>query len=576
MATAQSTFVSADLDASNWEQIEPLYKNLRDRPVTSADEFQQWLLDRSELDAACSEARAILVIATTCDTADEESKKAYLTYLEEVPPRLKPISFQLDKRHATLAGEFPLDQRRHEVIDRDTSAAVELFRDENVPLETDLDRLKQEFEEVAGAMNVEFDGKTQTLPQMARYLEQTDRSTRESAWRAIAKRRLQDADTLDTLYTRMIEKRHTIAQNAGFDNYVGYAFKEMLRFDYTPADCSKFHDAVEKSVVPLMRRRDDARRDLLGLDSLRPWDLAVDVLGRDPLRPFDGGVDLVSKTQTVFNKLDPRLGEMFAELGDGSSAHGARDGACLDLDSRQGKAPGGYQYMRDFSRKPFIFMNAAGLHRDVETMVHEAGHAFHSMVCVDEPYLHYRHSPIEFAEVASMTMELLTMPFWDAFYTPEDADRARRSQLEGAITILPWIATIDAFQHWIYANPNHTIEERTECWLALDARFGHNIDWSGLEANRAKGWQRQSHLFGHPFYYIEYGIALLGALQLWVRSLEEGPQVAIEAYLTGLKLGGSRPLPELFQAAGISLDFSADMMGHLMTRVERALVQLPE
>ncbi|MEN0021448.1 MAG: M3 family metallopeptidase, partial [Planctomycetota bacterium] len=316
----------------------------------------------------------------------------------------------------------------------------------------------------------------------------------------------------------------------------------------------------------------------------RPWDIAVDVKGRPPLKPFDGGADLVAKSQAAFRSLDPRLADMLKQLGNGAdrvTADNASNPPLLDLDSRKGKAPGGYQYMRDRSRVPFIFMNAAGLHRDVETMVHEAGHAFHSMVCVDEPLLHYRSSPIEFAEVASMSMELMTMPHWGAsgsFYAEDSAAHARamRQQLEGSIVLLAWIATIDAFQHWIYANPTHTRDERTAHWLTLDERFGRAVSWQGLDAARANAWQRQGHLFGAPFYYIEYGIAQLGSLQLWLRSLEEGPAVAIDAYLTALKLGGSRPLPELFKAAGLEFDFGPEIVGRLAERVEAELAKLPE
>jgi oligoendopeptidase F len=289
---------------------------------------------------------------------------------------------------------------------------------------------------------------------------------------------------------------------------------------------------------------------------------------------------MMAKSVRAFNRLDPRLGKMLATLGDGTNCKGPAGGACLDLDTRHGKAPGGYQAMRDRTRKPFIFMNAAGLHRDLETMVHEAGHAFHSLLCVEEPLLHYRGAPLEFCEVASMSMELLTMPYWggkDGFYpNEEDLARARRKQLEGSIVLLPWIATIDAFQHWIYSHPGHSRADRAAAWLALDDRFGNAVSWEGLEPYRAALWHRQLHLFGAPFYYIEYGIAQLGALQLWVMSLEKGEKAAIEAYVKGLSLGGSRPLPELFKAAGLEFDFGPAIVGRLAERVERELEKLPE
>jgi oligoendopeptidase F len=533
--------------------------------------------------AACSEAESNLYIEMTCDTEDAAKQEAYSRYIETIPPRLKPLVFELDKRQVELARRFPLDAQRYAVLERDTRAEVELFRDENVPIETELEKLSQHYQQIIGAMTVEFEGREQTLPQMARYQESTDRAVREAAWRTVTERRLRDATQLDATYDKMVELRDRSARNAGFDNYIGYTFKSKKRFDYTPQDCRTFHRAVEEVIVPFMRRQDARRKTRLDLDHLRPWDLTVDPLGRAPLRPFTGGVDLVSRSRRAFEGLDPRLAEMFATLGDGANMRGAAgdDGrAMLDLDSRKGKAPGGYQSMRDYSRRPFLFMNAAGVHRDVETMVHEAGHAFHSMLCAGEPLLHYRHSPTEFAEVASMSMELLTMPHWngpEGFYPDrEDLARAQRRQMEGSLDTLPWIATIDAFQHWIYSNPRHSALERRRAWLELDDRFGHAVSWDGLEEARETTWQRQLHLYSFPLYYIEYGIAQLGALQLWLRSLEEGPQTAVESYITALRLGGSRPLPELFRAAGLRFDFGPETIRRIVDRVERELEKLPE
>ncbi len=584
MPTINTTFVPADIDATDLSQIEPLYQDLLVRSVTSAAELETWLVDRSELDAACSEAAALLYIAMTCNTNDEAASKAYTHFIETIPPRLKPIAFELDKRQAKLASELDLDGARYEVINRDTAADVELFRPENVPLETELAKLDQKYDTICGEMMVTYKGDEKTLPQMGVYQESTDRAVREETWRLVADRRLKDVEPINAIYDEMVGLRDKVAKNAGFDSFTSYAFKAKHRFDYTPEHCFAFHEACEKIVAPFARRLDEQRRQKLGVETLRPWDMTVDELGREPLTPFTGGADLMNKSVAAFEALDPRLASMLKELGAGDgrvTSENMKNPPLLDLDSRKGKAPGGYQYMRDRSRVPFIFMNAAGLHRDLETMVHEAGHAFHSMLCVDEPLLHYRHSPIEFAEVASMSMELLTMPHWNApgsFYEgkPVGHARAMRRQLESSVTLLPWIATIDAFQHWIYANPTHTRDERTQEWINLDKRFGKGFSWQGLEQYRDSGWQKQGHLFGSPFYYIEYGIAQLGALGLWIRSLEEGPKVAIDAYINALSLGGSRPLPELFAAAGLDFDFGPKTVEKLVARVEAELAKLPE
>jgi oligoendopeptidase F len=575
-----SDYVPADLNAADFAVIEPLYRGLIEREVTDSAAFEQWLHDRSELDAACSESAARLYIDMTCDTDDEAKAAAYRAYITDVAPKLSEIGFQVDTRQAELSGRIQLDPDRYAVLERDTNASVELFREENVPLQTKVAQLDQDYQTVIGAMSVEFDGQERTMPQMAKYQESTDRTVRERAWTSTAQRRGQDRDTIDGIYDEMIQLRDTMAKNAGFDTYVGYAWKAKGRFDYTTDHCRQFHDAVEQVVMPFCAELDEQRKAQLGLDTLRPWDISVDPKGRDPLVPFSGGADLVSRTQAVFKRLSPELAEMFATLGDGSGSSGISGGNLLDLDSRKGKAPGGYQYMQDRTRRPFIFMNAAGVHRDVETMVHEAGHAFHSMYCVQEPLLHYRHSPIEFAEVASMTMELLTMPYWDAYYpSQEDADRARRKQLQGSLSMLPWIMTIDAFQMWVYEHPTHTRAERAQAWLDLEQRFGmqgHRVDWSGIEDHRTHVWQRQGHLFGVPFYYIEYGIAQLGALGLWLKSLEDGEAAALTAYKTAMSLGGSKPLPELFAAAGLPFDFGAETVGRLVERVQTELTKLPE
>ena len=565
--TAINGFVPTDLDATRWNQIEPLAAALLDRPVHSAAEFERWLLDRSELDASCSESRANLYIAMTCRTDDAATNAAWAAYLDEVPPRLKPFAFELDKKQVELSKRFPLDAARYGVLMRDTAVEVELFRPENVPLETELAKLDQKYDQICGEMTVEFGGQTRTLAQMARHLQETDRDVRERAWRGIFDRRLRDKDEIDAIFDRMIALRDSVARNAGFTTYRDYAFKERHRFDYGVKESLAFHSAIQTHAVPFLRRLNARRQKALGVEALRPWDLNVDEKGREPLRPFASGQDLLDKTQRVYDAMDPWLASAFRGMGPNE-----RPGGCLDLDSRKGKASGGYQYMRDRSRRPFIFMNAAGLHRDVQTMVHEAGHMFHSMLCVDEPLVAYRHSPIEFAEVASMSMELLTMPHWQAYYPDEtQRQRARREQLEGAVSILPWIATIDAFQHWVYTNPTHTREQRNAYWLTLDERFGAAVSWDGLDPHREYQWQKQGHLFGNPFYYIEYGIAQLGALGLWLMSLENGTAAALAAYKRALSLGGSRPLPELFAAAGLPFDFGDAIVGRIVRAVEREL-----
>ncbi len=570
LATATNT-VPPELNPSDWSQLEPLYRALLERSIDSTDALERWLADWSELDAVVDEHGSRLYIDRACHTDDEEKERAFLHFVEHVDPKLKPLHIQLKRKLLDSPHRKGLTGSRFKVLERSWRADLDLFRDQNIPLQTELTKLNADYDKIIGAMTVEFRGKTHTLQRMARYLQETDRPTREEAWRLVADRRLQGRQRVDEIFDRMIALRHEMSRNADLPDHRAYAWLARKRFDYTPADCEAFHDAIERTVVPLCRKLHEQRRAALGLPRLRPWDLAVDVKGRAPLDPFDADEPqaLVDGCRTVLERLSPRLAQDYATL---------RMGRHLDLESRPGKQAGGFQCSLTASGEPFIFMNAAGVHRDVTTMLHEAGHAFHFVWAYRrEPRLHFRGSgPMEFNEVASMSLELLTADHLDVFYPDRaDADRARREHLEQVITLLPWIATIDAFQHWLYTHPQHGRDERTEAWLATLGRFESGaVDWSDLDEPRAAMWQRQGHLFHASFYYIEYGIAQLGALQLWQR-FRQDPDAALAGYRAALELGGTRPLPELFRAAGLRFDFSAATLEPLMRTVEHELSQLP-
>ena len=553
------------LDASNWGELEPLYLDFLNREIGSAEELEEWLLELGQFDAYVSETGSMLYVKMTCDTENTDVKQAYLDFVDNVQPELAKVSDLLNQKLADNPYADQLDAEEYEVLLRDTRMDLALFRDENIPLGTELTKLGQRYNEICGSMTVDFDGEERTMQQMGKFLQVNDRDVRESAYRTVGERRFQDSDEIDEIYEKMIALRQKVAQNAGYQNFRDYIFDAKHRFDYSPDDCVAFHDAVEAICVPLMREVDEQRRQTLGLEKLRMWDMGHDVHGREPLKPFTEVDEMVSGTSRMFHRLSPELGEFFDSL---------RDGTSLDLDSRKGKAPGGYQLQRDHSRKPFIFMNATGLQRDLETMVHEAGHAFHSIYADEIPLVDYRSAPLEFCEVAAMSMELLTHEFLDEFYSPEDANRAVRAHLEGVVSILCWIATIDAFQHWIYTHPNHSREERHQKWLELGNRFGSILDWSGFEDWRKVSWQKQLHLFSYPFYYIEYGIAQLGALQLWLQYREK-PQTALENYATAMRLGGSRPLPNLFEAGGMKFDLGPSTVQGLIDAVRDELSTLP-
>jgi oligoendopeptidase F len=560
-------FVPDGIELGDWGQVAPLFDQLelRASQLQTVSQLERWIVDGGELSAALDEEGAKRYIAMTCHTDNPRAEKAYLDFVEQIEPQVKPRQFKLAELFLAHPLRSKLPPERFAVFDRNERLQAELFRPENVPLETEEAKLCQQYQKLSGALTVQFRGEEKTLVQMGRYLEEPDRALRQEAWELVTQRRLKEADAFDRIFEDLLILREQIAANAGFPNYRAYAFRARGRFDYTPEDCLKFHDAIEHKVMPVLRALQGERRRQLGLPALRPWDLKVDPLSRPPLRPFEEVGVLAHKTQQIFDRLEPRLAQGFRTL---------RELRLLDLSNRKGKAPGGYQSTLAESRLPFIFMNAVGVQRDVETILHEAGHAFHALATRPEELYSYRSAPIEFCEVASMSMELLGNEFLDAFYGPDDCRRARRDHLQGIVEVFPWIAAVDAFQHWIYTHPGHTRAERKAAWLNLMDRFGGDVDWSGYEEARGCWWHRQLHIFIHPFYYVEYGIAQLGALQVWANSKQDKAR-ALHEYQVALALGGSRPLPELFAAAGCRFDFTEQTVQPLVSLVQAELATAP-
>ncbi len=563
-------FVPDGFDATIWENIQPLTNDLMERQLSCSSCIQGLISDSSELAEHISETGALLYIGMTCDTESEEKKESFLDFMSNIRPKLSEFSDALNRRIVNHSSVDDLPSR-YDLMLRGMRTDVEIFRKANIPLGVRQTELVTKAQTINGAMTVEFEGQEMTFPQMSKYLESNDRSQRQAAWMAMSARRMEDSERLSDIFDELITIRHQMATNAGFESYTQYMFRAMHRFDYTIEDCLEFHDSVESVCMPILKKINQERCDGLGIGELSPWDVnekggsGPDIHGREPLRPFETVDEMVEKLSVMFHEISSDLGGKFDKLVEMDT---------LDLETRKGKAPGGYQYYLEKSRVPFIFMNAAGLQGDLETMIHEAGHAFHSLYCGHLELIDERDYPIEFAEVASMSMELLTQPWWDKFYESEEADRARRAHLEGVIFLLPWIATIDSFQHWIYANPGHSKEERAEVWLSIRDKFGSDMDWTGHTDFRELSWQQQGHLFGVPFYYIEYGIAQLGSLQLWKTQMGD-PQKALDDYANAMSLGNTRTLPELFSAADLELGFNEGHFMSLMGTVETALSELP-
>jgi len=549
-------FLPANFELTQWEGLEPYFKALLEREITNKLTLESWMQDLSELEAFISEDACWRQIKMTCDTTDKSLEAAFTFFCMEIQPKIQPYADALNKKLIQCPFTKELDEKEYFTYLRSVKKSIELFREENITLQAELSVLQQQYGTIAGRMTITVDDKEYTLQQAAQFLESEHRAKREEVYLKIQERRLQDQQEMHDLFTSLIQKRHQVALNAGFENYRDYKFAELGRFDYTKEDCFKFHEAIKTHVLPIIDKIYERKKNKLGLVTLKPWDTEAEPAGTKPLRPFTDGQDLFNKSVSCFEQINPFFAECLKKMD--ALKH-------FDLESRQGKAPGGYNCPLAESGAPFIFMNAAGQMSDVTTMVHEVGHAIHSFLAHPLPLSAFKEYPMEIAEVASMSMELFTMNHWQAFFdNVHDLNRAQEHQLERTITIFPWIAIIDKFQHWVYENPNHSIEERTQAWTSIAKEFStDSIDYSGLDQYRAIGWQRQLHLFEVPFYYIEYGIAQLGAIGMWMQ-YQKNPTLALENYMNALSLGGTKTLPELYQTAGISFDFSSSYVKTLM------------
>lgn len=559
-------FLPQDFKVTDWQTLEPYFKELLGRVISTKEDLEQWLKDESELGAIIDEDATWRYIKMTCDTQNKELEQSFNYFHTEILPQIQPYTDALHKKLINSSVVDQLDTVKYFTYLRNVRESIKLFREQNIPLQAEISVLQQQFGQITGAMTVTINGEQYTLQQAAKFLDSPDRTLREEAYIKIQERRFQDKDALDALFNKLISLRDQEARNAGFDNFRDYRFKELRRFEYTKEDCVAFHEAIKLHVIPLVKDLYAKKKEGLGVDVLRPWDLDAQPEGVKPLQPFNTGDELLQKSIVCMKNLLPFFGECLEKMK--SMGH-------LDLESRKGKAPGGYNSSLPESGAPFIFMNAAGQMHDVTTMVHEGGHAVQSFLTRDLELIGFKDYPMEIAEVASMSMELFTMDYWDTFFSdPADLKRAKEHQLERVITLFPWVAIIDKFQHWIYEHPTHSTEERTSQWMNILEEFKDGIvDYSGLETFRANAWQRQLHLFEVPFYYIEYGIAELGAVGMWMQ-YKINRERALQNYCNALKLGATRTLPELYKVAGLDFDFSPSKIKVLMDFVSEQMKKL--
>lgn len=556
-------FLPSNFSISDWNSLAYFYNDLVEREITTRKELEQWIFDRNELEASIGEDFSWKYIKITSDSSDQESLESYQYALKKLLPHISSFEHVLNQKLVESPFFEDLAFSQFSIYCRGVKNAVQIFNEKNIPLATEVQLKAKEHGRIFSEMTIGVNGMQMTLQKAGTLLEENNRTNRENIFHKINDRILQDTESLETLFEGLLAKRHEIAVNANFDNFRDYRFRALGRFDYSVSDCFDFHDAIQYEILPILDELNRYRKTQLGIDSLKPWDLHVDVDHKAPLRPFETIEELLDKSIACVSKLDESFGEYLVRLKQLNH---------LDLDSRKGKRPGGYNMPLPKTGAPFIFMNATNSLNDMRTFLHESGHAFHSFLTNDYKLNSSKRVPSEVAELAAMTMELLTMDHWDVFFDNEDdLRRAKINQLETSLKVLPWVATIDKFQHWLYANPTHTPDDRKNSWMSILSEFSSSeIDTADLERYFEYIWHKQLHIFEVPFYYIEYGMAQLGAIAIW-KQYRENPEKTIENYINALKLGYTKPIKEIYSTAGISFDFSREYVAELGEFIKKEL-----
>jgi oligoendopeptidase F len=559
------SYIPQDLEIK-WDTISPILDELLNRTISSVSELEQWLKDKSELEAALEEDFAWRYIRMTCDTANQELVASFQYFATEIEPKISPIGNLLNIKLVESPFIDELDHDKYFVYIRGIKKALEIYREENIELFTKIQITAQKYQAASGAMTVLINDQEYTLVQAANFIKDVSRAVRQNAWELIQQRRLVDKDDMNMIFDELLAMRNEVAINAGFENFRDYSFQARGRFDYSVKDCYDFHEAIEKEIVPILKVQADKRAEALGLEIVKPWDTDVDTTGQPALKPFANGEELIDKSIAAFTAISPKLGQMLSIM---------KANSLFDVESRKGKAPGGYNYPLAETGAPFIFMNSAGSMRDLTTMVHEGGHAVHTFLTANLELNDFKHCPSEVAELASMSMELISMDHWHIYFDNEaDLIRAKKEQLIDVLKTLPWVAVIDQFQHWIYTNPTHNAADREEAFKQIYSTFGSGFaNWDDLDQEFGNLWQKQLHVFELPFYYIEYGIAQLGAIAIW-KNYKENPEKAIQQYLDALALGYTKPMNEIYETAGIKFDFSSSYIRELASFVKDELDKL--
>ena len=564
LQTRTLRFYNESFKTDDWDFLKAELENLQIMEINNATDLLTFLEKKSEFDELIADEMAWRYIKMTCDSANEALLNAFNEYQEKIISPMQTYDFELKKKFYTSPFRNELNEKQYKLLNQIIANDIELFREENIAIQEKITQLETKYGTIYGKMNVMFDGEEKTMAQLSVYLKEQDRAVREKAWHLRMNRLAEDRDTFNQLFDEMKALRIEEAKNASFDNFRDYMHQKKGRFSYTPQALFMFHEGVEKAVLPFLKEQTEERRQKLNIESVRPWDTAVDLDGKK-LKPFENSEELIDKSIHILDQIDHDFALTLNKM---------KNSQYLDLENRKGKSPGGYNYPINAVNSSFIFMNSVGLHDDVTTLLHESGHAMHAMAMSSITNEFYKSTPSEIAELASMSMELMTMDYWKEFY-PDNADfiKAKKEQILGTLEFLPWCMTVDAFQHWIYTNPNHTADERHQYFASLMDRFNVGIDWNGLDAEKQNRWMLQLHIFEVPFYYIEYGMSQLGALAIY-KNYRENPKQAIEQYKNFLKAGYSKPVNELYEIAGVNFKFDADYLNEIVAFVKKELDQL--
>ncbi len=559
-------FEDIDIKIDSWKDLEPYFAELKNREIRSVEALEKWIKDKSDFFAFIDEDLAWRYIKMTCNTEDKDIAAHYEKFVTEIQPEISKNEDLLNQKLTANKFFKDLPDEKYFILKRSVDNDLKLFREKNISIFAELESLEQKYARITGSMTIKYDGKELTLQEASNYLKNPDRKVRETVYRLIAKCRLEAVDDLNSLMNELVSRRDLVAENTGNDNYRDYMHQARERFDYSVADVLSFDEAIKNKVVPIVEKIIEHRKKKLNLDVLKPWDLDVDVSGKEQLKPFVNTTDFVEKTIKCFSEIRPQYGEYLKIMN---------ERGFLDLQSRKAKAPGGYNYPLMKTNIPFIFMNATGNIRDVETLVHEGGHAIHAFKAKNLELTEYKQTPAEIAELASMSMELISMEHWHVFFdSEEELRRAKIHQLEGVLSVLPWVATVDKFQHWLYTHPQHSNVQRTIAWGEIFSEYSSKIiDYSTVEWYFLNAWQRQLHIFEVPFYYIEYAISQLGAIAIW-KNYKQNPSKTLNQYEEALSLGYSKTLPQLYEKAGIKFNFDEDYIAQLMVFVTSELEKI--